>query len=101
MNDRTLAEEPARDPGGAWVVLNGERRPLPPTGLLVDLLVAVGVTPQTPAVAVAVNGRVVPRSVWAASRVAHGDQVEVVRPIQGGGEPSPTAPRSGFAARRE
>jgi len=68
----------------AWVVLNGERRPAPATGLLTDLLATVGVTSDTPAVAIALNGRVVPRAGWAASRVAQGDVIDVLRPIQGG-----------------
>jgi sulfur carrier protein len=72
------------DATGTWVLLNGARHPLPPSGLLVDLLATLGVTADTPAVAVAVNGRVVPRSAWAESRIGPGDAVEVVRPIQGG-----------------
>jgi sulfur carrier protein len=35
-------------------------------------------------VAVARNGEVVPRERWAVTRLENGDQLEIVRPIQGG-----------------
>lgn len=34
--------------------------------------------------AVAVNGQVIPRSAWAATKLADGDQVEVLTAVQGG-----------------
>lgn len=67
-----------------WVLVNGTRHPLPPSGSLGELLSSLGIALDTPAVAVALNGQVVPRVQWAASRVAPGDVVEIVRPIQGG-----------------
>jgi sulfur carrier protein len=86
----------ARRPGGAaagpgeprsrdaWVFVNGERRALPAGAALLDLLGDLRITPETPAVAVAVNDRVVPRAEWAAHGLAPGDRIEVVRPMQGG-----------------
>jgi sulfur carrier protein len=35
-------------------------------------------------VAVAINGRVVPRVAWQTTRLAEGDSVEIVRAMQGG-----------------
>ena len=67
-----------------WVLLNGQRTPMPEQGELVKLLAALQITPETPGVAVAVNDRVVPRAQWAAWRLSPGDRVEVVRAVQGG-----------------
>lgn len=66
-----------------WIVLNGERRPLPAGASLVDVLDALHLG-LGDAVAVAVNDRMVRRGEWSALRLAHGDRVEVVRPMQGG-----------------
>jgi sulfur carrier protein len=64
------------------VTVNGERTPLAE-----DVNVAVLVERLTVArrgVAVAVNGEVVPRSVWAATALTDGDRVEVLTAAQGG-----------------
>lgn len=64
------------------VRLNGETRELPDgttTAQAVAELTAFGT-----GVAVAVNGDVVPRGSWAATRLWDGDQVEVVTAVQGG-----------------
>ncbi|HEY4461164.1 MAG TPA: sulfur carrier protein ThiS [Streptosporangiaceae bacterium] len=46
---------------------------------------AVRVLTDAPSgVAVAVNGEVVTRSAWASTRLADGDQVEVLTAVQGG-----------------
>jgi sulfur carrier protein len=37
-----------------------------------------------PGIAIALNGRVVPRSRWADERVSDGDAIEVVSAVQGG-----------------
>jgi sulfur carrier protein len=42
------------------------------------------ITPGGRGIAVAVNGEVVPRSAWATTTVAAGDQVEVLTAAQGG-----------------
>lgn len=68
----------------ASIVLNGRSHPLPVDGSLVQLLGQMRVDPAIAGVAVAVNGEVVPRSDWAARRLAPGDRVEVVRAVQGG-----------------
>ena len=48
-----------------------------------DVLAAAGMADQR-GLAVAVDGEVVPRSEWGYSTVAEGQQVEVVRAVQGG-----------------
>ncbi|KRB77865.1 hypothetical protein ASE01_06675 [Nocardioides sp. Root190] len=51
---------------------------------LADLLTARLGEPAPPGVAVAVNGEVLPRSVWAAPLLLEGDVVEIVTAVQGG-----------------
>jgi thiamine biosynthesis protein ThiS len=46
--------------------------------------VAQGVDATRRFVAVAVNGMVVPRQDWPNSRLAEGDEIEIVQPIKGG-----------------
>jgi sulfur carrier protein len=49
-----------------------------------ELLAARGLDPKTRFLAVAVNGAVVSRAEWPAKPLAAGDDVEIVRPLQGG-----------------
>lgn len=51
---------------------------------LVDLLVEQGYQKETRGIAVAINGTVVPRSQWAETRLSDGDDVEIVKIMQGG-----------------
>ncbi len=51
---------------------------------VVDLLVALGIDPARRGLAVAINGEVVPRRGWPDHRLATADDVEIVRPLQGG-----------------
>lgn len=64
----------------ARVTVNGEARELGSGTSVADLV--------SPAlgrgVAVARNGEVVPRSDWVTTHVESGDEIEIVRPIQGG-----------------
>jgi sulfur carrier protein len=64
------------------VTLNGERRELP-DGATVETVVRELGAPER-GVAVAVDGQVVPRGDWASTRVSDGQQVEVLRAVQGG-----------------
>lgn len=62
------------------VIVNGEVRVL-----RADMNVADLVEPTWGrAVAVARNGEVISRAAWAATPVEPGDEIEIVRPIQGG-----------------
>ena len=97
------AAVPDNAPGGApgsapSLSVNGQARPLG-DGTLTGLLEAEAVNTQpgntqagnTPSgtsgargVAVAVNGQVVPRHAWDATRLAPGDEVEIVKLFAGG-----------------
>lgn len=63
--------------------INGEDR-IMTAGTVAELLRAHGIDPGARPLAVAVNGAVVARRDWPAARVAAGDEVEIVRPMQGG-----------------
>ena len=49
-----------------------------------ELLGALGIDPARRGLAVAINGEVVPRRGWAERALAVADDVEIVRPLQGG-----------------
>jgi sulfur carrier protein len=51
---------------------------------LYDLLALRGIDPATRFLAVAVNGVVVRRALWREQPLRAGDDVEIVRPLQGG-----------------
>ena len=72
----------AADGAESGIVINGERRELAAPVALGELLAALGHDPR--AVAVEHNGRVLRRAELAATRVAPGDRLEVVRFVQGG-----------------
>jgi sulfur carrier protein len=65
------------------VELNGERMELADEATVADAISASGAEPAR-GVAAAVGGEVVPRAEWANRRLAEGEQVEVVRAVQGG-----------------
>ncbi|MFI1247652.1 sulfur carrier protein ThiS [Streptomyces anulatus] len=64
------------------VSVNGEARAVP-AGTDLDALVAT-LTPARSGVAAAVNESVVPRGLWATTRLGEGDRVEVLTAVQGG-----------------
>jgi sulfur carrier protein len=64
------------------VLLNGRTGELPDGAAVPEALAALG--SDGTAVAVAVNGGVVPRGSWTITRLAAGDAVEVVTAVQGG-----------------
>ena len=51
---------------------------------IAELLAERGIDPNARFLAVAVNGNVVRRAEWSAAALAAGDNVEIVRPFQGG-----------------
>lgn len=67
----------------ATIRVNGQAEPLEAASLAA-LLAGRGIGPDTPAVAVAVNGCVVRRAAWADTPLAAGDELDIVRPFQGG-----------------
>jgi sulfur carrier protein len=66
------------------VLINGERRELPGGATVETAVLEVGVERQGRGVAVAVDGEVVPRGEWGDTALQEGQQVEVVRAVQGG-----------------
>ncbi len=74
--DRTLGNAPD-------LRVNGVLRPLG-DGTLTGVLAAEAVNPKARGLAVAVNGQVVPRHAWDTTRLAPGDQVEIVKLFAGG-----------------
>ena len=58
--------------------LVAERVPLP------ELLAELGVDPEQPGIAIAVNYEVIPRSEWSEAFVKAGDEVELITARQGG-----------------
>ncbi len=66
------------------VALNGRPIELPERYTLADAVAAAGAEADARGVAVAVAGEVVPRARWAQRRLAEGEDVEVVRAVQGG-----------------
>ena len=65
------------------IVLNGEPRELADSATVADAVAASG-APSRSGVAVAVDGEVVPRGGWDGHALADGQQVEVLRAVQGG-----------------
>ena len=63
--------------------VNGEEAELA-AATIAELLAERGIDPKTRFLAVAVNGAVVRRAEWQAAALAAGDNVEIVRPFQGG-----------------
>ena len=58
---------------------------VPATGQTVrTVLVAHGVDPERPGIAIAMNGAIVPRVRWDSVQVQPGDRVEIVHALAGG-----------------
>lgn len=62
---------------------NGKPRETHPESLL-ELLAEQGLSQETKGIAVAINGSVVPRSSWSETRLSNGDDIEIVKIMQGG-----------------
>jgi sulfur carrier protein len=65
------------------ITVNGERRDECPETVR-QLVEREGLDPERRGVAVARNGRVVPRQAWAETPLADGDAIEIVKPFAGG-----------------
>jgi sulfur carrier protein len=66
------------------LTVNGEPMVVLPVENLADLLRSIGIQPDAPGIAVAVNGSVVPKSRFPEFPVTEGDRLELVRAVQGG-----------------
>jgi sulfur carrier protein len=71
---------PSTDP--ITVYVNGDPLTVPAQRSLAELVDAH--TPSRSGVAVAVDGEVVPRTGWAARRLAAGARIEILTAVQGG-----------------
>ena len=65
-------------------IINGRAEALPEQATIADVVVRLGHEPEGRGLAVAVNGEVVARAGWRATRVADGDRLEVLIATQGG-----------------
>jgi sulfur carrier protein len=63
--------------------MNGKIEPLD-VDTVAALLIRENIDPACRFLAVAINGAVVLRSRWGATRLSPGDEVEIVRPVSGG-----------------
>ena len=66
-----------------WLRINGVEAEVA-VATVAELLQERGIDPQARFLAVAVNGAVVRRAEWAEAALSTGDEVEIVRPLQGG-----------------
>ena len=64
------------------LIVNGEPHQMPEGATVADLVTGLGSDPRS--VAVERNGDLVPRAQFAATPLAAGDRIEVVRFVQGG-----------------
>jgi sulfur carrier protein len=65
------------------ITINGERRELGEQ-VTIEAAVRAAGAPDARGVAVALDGEVVPRGEWATTELRDGQQVEVLRAVQGG-----------------
>jgi sulfur carrier protein len=66
------------------VLLNGERRELPEEATVATAVHLAGAPEGGRGVAVALDGEVVPRGQWTTTEVRDGQELEVLRAVQGG-----------------
>lgn len=66
------------------IELNGSPTELPADATLADAIAAAGAASDPRGVAAAVAGEVVPRPRWEERSLSEGEEVEVVRAVQGG-----------------
>lgn len=64
------------------LTVNGEMREAPDSATIADLLASLEIEGRR--VAVERNREIAPRSVWAETRLAEGDQIEIVQFVGGG-----------------
>jgi sulfur carrier protein len=66
------------------IVLNGEPADLPPGATVAGVLERLDLSIDTRGIAVAVDGQVVPRSIWETFTLSVDARVEVLTAMQGG-----------------
>jgi sulfur carrier protein len=70
--------------GTIGIEANGRALAVPVEATLRDVVAALGADPDERGIAVALDGAVVPRSVWPTTRLVAAQRVEVVRATAGG-----------------
>ena len=68
--------------GSEFITLNGKPREIAPGSTVADLLTELGLDPRT--VAVEHNRTIIKRETYAGATLSSGDNLEVVRFVQGG-----------------
>jgi sulfur carrier protein len=63
--------------------VNGEEAEVT-VATIAELLAERGIDPQARFLAVAINGAVIRRAEWPLAALSAGDDIEIVRPLQGG-----------------
>ncbi len=68
------------------LIVNGQEMAFDPPDMaaLVDVLHNLGIDPQQPGLATAINGRLVKTDQWNTPMVRPGDRIEIVHPLAGG-----------------
>jgi sulfur carrier protein len=66
------------------ILVNGQSRPFVSNQTVRDLVAVVGLDPDRPGIAVALNGQVVPRARWAETWLQPDDKVEIIHAVAGG-----------------
>ena len=66
------------------LLVNGDERQLPEGATVDDALAAAGAPESRRGIAVAVDGAVVPRAQWPATKLHEGQRVEVLQAVGGG-----------------
>jgi sulfur carrier protein len=66
------------------VIVNGAPRELPLDATVADVLADLHRDPKGRGVAVAMNGEVLPRSLWATTSLTDRDRLEILDAVQGG-----------------
>jgi sulfur carrier protein len=69
--------------GSVTLRVNGQQEQLT-TATITALLASRDLAPDMRGIAIALNGRVIPRDAWKATVLHDGDSVEIVRAMQGG-----------------
>jgi sulfur carrier protein len=66
------------------LTVNGKKHEMADGTTVADLMAELGFAPPVRGVAVAVNDAVVPQTGWHNRELADGDNIEIIRAVQGG-----------------
>ena len=64
--------------------VNGEKKEVRHNLNVYDLLIALELNPTQAGIAVAVNREVIPKTEWQRTKLLEGNEVEIIRAVQGG-----------------